>query len=70
MSRPTVVSLRARLARATREHGADAPETLEAREAYEAAKAISDFETRIGPLTASQRDTLGSLITSMRGRRS
>lgn len=56
---------RARVARSTRTHGADAPETINARRDFAAAK-IADHIAKVvadaPPLTAEQRDRLTAIL--------
>jgi hypothetical protein len=63
-------ALQLALARATKAHGASAPETLEARRDYEAAMAVAELTERLGAqrFTDSQLDTLAGLIDSARRR--
>jgi hypothetical protein len=65
-------ALQLALARATKAHGAKAPETVEARRDYEAAMATAQLAERLTygglPFTDSQLDTLAGLIDSARRR--
>lgn len=58
------------LARATRQYGPDADETLEARRDYYAAVAAAELSRRLGPaaLTDAQLDTLAGIIDANRNR--